>query len=212
MRPAFFVILILVLNLNNDAQTSIGIKSGINFSKAIYLNEYNEELIKPIRQLKPGFIGGIVIHQSLNEILSVQAEILYSQKGLKTEQIPHNTTINSMNYIEIPLTGHYSIVKNRHTSLDLYVGGYSAYWIGGKYTITDYQTNVILKNEKVDFTNPDYTYSRVDFGLLLGAVYKAKKIDYFIRYTHSMTGSSEFNTDAISNRVISAGINYIILK
>ena len=212
MHLTFLAILILGLNLNIYSQTSIGIKSGINLSKAVYLNDSKDELIDPIRQLKPGFVGGLVIHQTLNEILSVQAEILYSQKGLKTKQVPHNTTINSMNYLEVPLTGHYSIAKNRHSSFDLYIGAYSAYWIGGKYRITDYQTNEIVKNEKVEFNNPDYTYSRIDFGLLGGAVYKAEKTDFFIRYTHSMTGSSQINTDAFSNRVISLGINYLILK
>ena len=212
MRMTFIVILILGLNLNNYSQTSIGIKTGINLSKAVYLNDYSDELVSPFRQLKPGLICGIVIHQSLNKILSVQAEVLYSQKGLKTKQVPHNSTINSMNYLELPLTGHYSIVKNRHSSFDLYIGGYSAFWTGGKYMITDYQTNEIIKNEKVDFNNPDYKYSRIDFGLISGAVFKAQKTDFFIRYTHSMTGSSQINTDAFSNRVISVGINYLIIK
>ena len=211
MRLTFLAILILSLNLNNYAQTSIGLKTGINFSKAVYLNDYSEELVNPFRKLKPGFISGIVIHQSLNKILSVQAEVLYSQKGLKVTQQPHSTTINSMNYIEIPLTGHYSIIKNKYSSFDLYIGGYSAYWIGGKYKRTDLitdKTGIV----KVDFNNPDYTYSRIDYGLLSGAVFKAEKADFYIRYTYSMTGSSQINTDALSNRVISVGINYKILK
>ncbi len=211
MRIVFITALIFCLTYSNYSQTSIGIKTGINFSKAIYLNENSDELVSPYRQLKPGLLSGIVIHQSLNKILSVQAEILYAQKGLKVTQAPHSTTVNSMNYIEVPLTGHYSVIKNRHTSFDLLIGGYSAYWIGGKYKRTDLitgETGIV----KVDFNNPDYTYSRIDFGLLCGAVYKGEKTDFFIRYTHSMTGSSQNNTDALSNRVISAGINYLILR
>ncbi len=211
MRLCLLLILIFTLSLNNYSQTTVGFKSGINLSKSVYLDDYKDDLIAPIRILKPGFIGGIVIHQTLNKILSVQTEVLYSQKGLKVTQEPHSTTINSMNYIEIPLTGHYSIIKNRYSTFDLYIGGYSAYWMGGMYKRIDLitgETGIV----KVDFNNPDYTYSRIDFGLLGGVVYKAEKTDFFIRYTHSMTGSSQINTDALSNRVISLGINYLILK
>jgi len=193
------------------SQTSIGIKTGINFSKAIYLNEFNDELIKPIRKLKPGFIGGITFHQSLNKILSVQAEILYSQKGLKVKQLPYSTSINTMNYIEVPLTGHYSVVKKRHSSIDLYIGGYAAYWTDGKYKRTDISTGE-TEIIKVDFHNNDYTFNRIDAGIIGGIKFRGNKTDFFIRYTHSMLGSSQLNADALSNRVISFGMNFLLLK
>lgn len=211
MRLTFFIILIFGLFQNNYSQTSIGIKTGINLSKAVYLNDYKDDLVKPIRQLKPGFISGLTIHQSLNKILSVQAEILYTQKGLKTTQVPHSTNINTMNYLEIPLSGHYSIIKNKYSSLDLYIGGYAAYWADGKYKRKDLFTKETVVT-KIDFNNSNYTYNRIDAGILGGAVYKKEKADLFITYTHSMIGSSQENADALSNHVISAGMNLKILK
>ncbi|MCF6366992.1 MAG: PorT family protein [Bacteroidales bacterium] len=211
MRLTFFVILILVLNLNNYSQTSIGIKSGINFSKAVYLSDYNEELINPIRKLKPGVVAGIFISQSLNKIISVQAEFLYSQKGLKVIQQPFHKSINTMNYIEVPLTGHYSVVKRKHSSLNLYIGGYAAYWTDGKYKRTDLGTEEITIL-KVDFNNLNYTFNRIDAGIIGGFVYKTKKSDFFVRYIHSMLGSSQINADALSNKVISIGMNFSLLK
>ena len=202
---------LLIFSLNGFSQTYFKIKTGLNLSKAVYLNDANDALIKPVRKLKPGFTGGIALHQFLNKVLSVQAEILYSQKGLKTEQIPYATTYNTMNYIEIPISGHYSLMKEKHSYFNIYIGGFGAYWTDGKYKRKDYYTGEI-SSVKVDFNNPDYTYSRIDAGILAGAVYNINKLDFFIRYTYSMTGSSEYNADALSNKTISVGINYIIIK
>ncbi len=211
MKQILILIFFLAFGFKHYSQTSLGVKAGINFSKATYLNEYNEQLIDPVRDYKLGFVSGVVLHQQLNKILSVQAEVLYSQKGLKTVQVSHNKTINSMNYLEVPLSGHYSLINNRRNSLNIYIGGYAAYWTDGRYKRTDLATSeVTILN--VDFNNPDYEYSRIDAGVLLGFLYKKKKTDIFIRYTHSMTGSSKNNTDALTNRVISVGVNYFIIN
>jgi len=211
MIKYIFTLLTVSISFFANSQTSFKIKAGMNFSKAVYLNSEKDALIKPIRQLKPGIVAGIALQQSVNKILSVQAEILYSQKGLKTTQAPYNTTINTMNYIEIPITGHYSLSKNRHSYFNIYIGGFGAFWTDGKYKRKDYYTGEI-NSIKVDFHNSDYTYSRIDAGILAGAIYNIKNIDLFIRYTHSMIGSSELNADALRNKVFSFGINYIILK
>jgi len=211
MKFLFLFFLSLFFPFWGFSQSCLKIKAGMDFSKAVYLNSEEDALIKPFRQLKPGIVAGIALQQSVNKILSVQAEILYSQKGLKTTQAPYNTTINSMNYIEIPISGHYSLMKSKHSYFNLYIGGFGAYWLNGKYKREDWYTGEII-SEKVDFHNPDYTYSRIDAGILAGAIYNIKNIDLFIRYTHSMTGSSELNTDALKNKVFSFGINYIILK
>lgn len=202
---------VISFNIFGTSQTYFKIKTGLNLSKAVYLNKTNENLINPVRKLKPGIITGFVFYQFLNKVLSVQAEILYSQKGLKTEQIPFATNISTMNYIEIPVTGHYSLIKKKHSYFNIYIGGFGAFWADGKYKRKDYYTNEISL-EKVDFHNPDYKYSRIDAGILAGIIYNINKLDFFARYTYSMTGSSEFNTDALSNKVFSFGINYIILK
>ncbi len=212
MTKLFFLIsLCLFLPFWSFSQNYLKIKAGMNLSKAVYLNSDKDALIKPFRQLKPGIIAGIALQQSVNKILSVQAEFLYSQKGLKTEQIPFAITTNTMNYIEIPISGHYSLIKTRHSYFNIYIGGFGAYWLNGKYKREDYYTGEI-SSEKVDFHNPDYTYSRIDAGILAGAIYNINKIDFFLRYTHSMIGSSELNADALRNNVFSFGINYIILK
>lgn len=211
MKLSFLTVFLLIISVNSFSQTSLGIKAGINLSKAVYLNEYNEQLIKPIRKLKPGFNGGIILNHRLNKIISVQFEILYSQKGLKTEQAYLSKYINSMNYIEVPLSGHYSIKKNKHSNFDIYIGGYAAYWTDGSYKRYDLLSSEVDKI-KIDFNNTDVIYKRINAGILLGFVYKINNLSYFIRYTHSMMGSSQKNADALSNHVISFGMNYFIIN
>ncbi|NOZ34717.1 MAG: PorT family protein [Chlorobi bacterium] len=206
-----FTISMLFVSCFSFSQTFFKIKAGMNLSKSVYLNKTNDNLVKPIRKLKPGIITGFVFQQFFNKILSVQAEILYSQKGLKTEQIPFATTYNTMNYIEIPISGQYSIMKTKHSYFNIYIGAYSAFWTDGKYKRKDYYTGEIT-SVKVDFHNPDYTYSRIDAGIFTGIIYNINNLDFFLRYTRSMTGSSELNADALTNRIFSFGINYIILK
>ncbi len=211
MKLILSIFFLVIINVDLFSQVSLGIKAGVNLSKAVYLNEYNEQLVAPIRKLKPGFVAGFILNQKLNEVISVQAEVLYSQKGLKTKQTSLSRYINSMNYIEVPLSGHYSISYNKHSNFNIYIGGYGAYWTDGKYKRYDLITSEITKI-KIDFNNTDFIYNRINAGVLFGFVYKINNFSYFIRYTHSMIGSSQKNADALSNRVISFGMNYFIFN
>jgi len=210
MKFYLVIIITITLSFQTYSQSSFGIKAGLNLSKAVYLNEYNNELIKPVRKLKPGFVVGFIIQQQLNKVISVQAEVLYSQKGLKTEQEYLSKYINSMNYIEVPLSGHYSIIRNKHSNLNLYIGGYGAYWTDGKYKRIDL-INSEQTETKIDFNNTDFVYNRLNVGILAGCSFQKNNVSYFLRYTHSMIGSSQKNADALSNHITSLGINYFII-
>ena len=205
MKNLILILFTLCINFYTFSQTSFGIKTGLNLSKAKYSDDADEQLIKPYRKLKPGFIAGFVLNKQLNEVLSVQAEVLYSQKGLKFEQKSYNKTTNSMNYIELPISGHYNLTRRKITALNTYIGAYVAYWINGKSKKDDFTTGEYTVT-KVDFNNTDYEYNRTDAGIFAGIVYEVRRTSYFIRYTHSMTGSSQINADALTNRVVSFGI------
>ena len=205
MKNLILILVSLCINCYTFSQTSFGIKTGLNLSHAKYLDVDDDQLIKPYRKLKPGFVAGFVLNKQLNKVLSVQAEILYSQKGLRSEQIPYNKIVNTMNYIELPISGHYNLHRSKSTAFDVYLGAYGAYWIDGKYKKDDLTTGERFV-VKVDFKNQDYKYNRIDAGILSGIVYKVKKTSFFLRYTHSMSGSSQINADALTNRLVSLGI------
>lgn len=211
MKVFLSIVLIAFFYIPACCQISVGIVGGLNLSHAKYVDAADEQLIKPYRKLKPGMMAGIFLNNDVNEVISVQAELLYSQKGLKSVQLPYNESINTMNYIELPISGHYTVSKNSLTEFTIYVGGYISYWLTGKYKSTDLNTGII-DVRKVDFNNPDYTFNRIDAGIVAGIQYRIKRTSLFLRYSHGMTGSSQVNADALMLRVLSFGINYSIFK
>ncbi len=205
----FFFTIIFFLFFETSAQTTFGIKAGLNFSSAKYLNEFKNDLIAPYKKIKIGFNAGGFLNYELNKIISVQAEILYSQKGLKFEQIEFSENKIVMNYIEIPISGNYKISLSRHVFFNIYVGGYGAFWTDGKSIITDNITGETI-TIKTDFNNKNYKYNRIDAGILCGILFNLRKIYFDIRYVQGMINSSQNNSDAIINRLVSFSIGFKI--
>ncbi len=201
------ILSVFLLKSEISAQTHIGITTGFNLSKAVYLEKENEQIIKPYRTLKPGFNAGLFLIQKLNPIISVEMQIVYSQKGLKMIQEPYHKTLNTMNYNEIPVSSHFKIRGNKFNSLYIEGGGFVSFWTDGKYKEYDLN-NTRLQNLKVDFNNDTYEYSRIDYGVLCGAKFKLEKIVISLKYTLSLTGSSKNEVDALSNRILGINLGY----
>lgn len=189
------------------SQNSFGIKTGINLSKVKYDDANIDAIISPYKKIKPGINAGFYFSNELNKMMTVNIEILYSQKGLKYYQISYSEGKNTMNYIEIPAIGGLNYYLSRHTKFNFYIGGYYAYWLSGKYISSDLYTSETTIT-KVDFHNPDWEYNRNDAGLLGGIKYLSdkKKLSFDIRYTHSMLPSSKKVADGVYNRTISINI------
>jgi hypothetical protein len=81
-----------------SAQTTIGIKGGINVADV----STNVEDISGLVESKTGFVGGGFVTFGLGTIFAVQPELLYSQKGFKAEENGATAQLNT-NYIEIPV-------------------------------------------------------------------------------------------------------------
>ncbi len=76
LRKAFTVIALFFVTLSY-AQVDFGIKSGLNFSNAIY----NTSNASP--EGRVGFYLGTLVDFALSEKFSVQPELLYSSEGIK---------------------------------------------------------------------------------------------------------------------------------
>jgi len=208
----FIAISILILAISeNKAQSFAGITSGLNLSKAVYLEPENEQIIKDYRKLKPGFNFGIFLIQKLNPIISVEIKVLYSQKGLKMVQKPFHKTLNTMNFLEFPFSSQFKLFPNKNNSIYLEFGGFVSYWTDGKYKEYD-MNNAVLQNVKVDFYNKTYEYSRIDYGVLFGLNYQQSGYLLSFNYHHGLAGSSKNSADALSNRTLCFNIGYLIVK
>ncbi len=211
MKSFFLAISLTLLTYILCGQTTFGIKTGLNLTKAVYLEKDIDELVKPYRKLKPGVAAGICVVQKLNPVMNVEADLLYSQKGLKFIQEPYRKSINSMNYLELPISGQLKLTGNKSTRLYAELGGFAGFWLYGRYIYTDMATNQ-TSAVNVNFKDEYYQYSRIDYGVLTGLICDFKKTSVSFRYTHSLTGSSELNADALSNKVFTTSLIIKVIK
>jgi opacity protein-like surface antigen len=197
------------------AQLSIIPKAGVNFSTISNHNFFTN------RSSLTGFTAGVGLNYSLSgdNFLSVQPELLYSQKGFSAEGNIVNV-INfegdyRLNYLELPLLVKVGFGSDALTAY-LNAGPSVSYLLGGRINGRGNILGIGLLgtnyNEKIRFTeNPSLTNlndldaNRIDFGLSFGGgigynIAANSSIFVDVRYN---LGLSEFdrNQDA-KNRVI----------
>lgn len=207
----FSAIVLFSLAQHSCSQTYSGIKTGVNFCKAVYDNKAVDDIISQYRKIKPGVSAGFFVETNLNKILTVDAEILYSQKGLKYFQSGFREGKNTMNYLEIPVSGGYNFFIDKKNILNIYIGGYYAFWINGKFIYTDLST-LLPYETKIDFNSPDFEYNRHDAGLFTGIRYRKLKSKLFIdlRYNHALLSSSNAVADGVFNRLLSISLYFVL--
>lgn len=99
MKKTLLAIGLLSSSFVSFAQYSVGIKGGLNLSK--YTGEVNSEAL-----IKAGFNGGLVGNYEISDRFAVQAEVLFTTKGYKTDMATDSSYFRSyikLNYIEIPI-------------------------------------------------------------------------------------------------------------
>ena len=81
-----------------QAQTTIGVKGGVNISSV----DTNITDISELVDSKTGFVGGGFVTLGLGSLFALQPELLYSQKGFQVEEGGQSAQLGT-NYIEIPV-------------------------------------------------------------------------------------------------------------
>jgi len=213
----FLILLILGLNLNIFGQKEkfrFSARTGLNLAYLEYLDPDANALFKQVRTAKPGFVVGAVATVRLNPVLNVEAELVYTQKGLRYSQ-PEFFKVgrNTMNYIEIPISGHFLSLKKKREVWDFFVGAYAGYWTDGKYIVKNKLSGEVVK-PKIDFSNDLYSYNRTDLGFLAGfSLYSQNKNWAFdVKYAHGFASLAHQGVDETEHRVITIGCKYIFLK
>jgi hypothetical protein len=90
---------LLVMAAPLQAQTTIGLKAGINVAD-VSTDVPEFELIGT--SSKTGFVGGGYATFGLGGVFAIQPELLYSQKGFKAEELGAEAQFK-VNYFEIPV-------------------------------------------------------------------------------------------------------------
>ena len=137
-------------NMDNREELSVGIKAGINYS-----NVYSESGDGYVADGKVGFAGGVFVSIPLSQLIGIQPELMYSQKGFKTEGTFFDGEITS-SYLDLPI--HLQIKPTENISI--LAGPQFSYLLSTKYELNGFST---IDEEELDDNN-----NRATLGLSAG--------------------------------------------
>lgn len=106
-------------------ELKVGIKAGMNYS-----NVYSESGDDFVADGKVGFAGGVFVSIPLNQLIGIQPELMYSQKGFKGDVlgIDYKATFN---YLDLPV--HLQIKPTENISI--LAGPQFSYLLSSKYEL-----------------------------------------------------------------------------
>ena len=150
-----------------------GIKGGLNLAN-LYIDNVKDQ------NVKAGFVGGVFAKLPVSKGLSIQPELLYSNKGA---QATYDNGIQgqgvyrfNLNYIELPLTLVVNVVKN----FNIHFGGYAAYLASAN--VKNVQEGTIIG--VTDLNENDF--NRFDYGLVGGLGLDVKRVGFGVRYNYGL--------------------------
>ena len=180
-RIAIFLLILITAPNITQAQTKVGIRTGMNLSNVLMEDEKGDK--KSTKSI-PGFHIGLTVDIPILTDLYFQPSALYSNKGFKQTDSwfsgPGNDLKVTVAYIEMPLN---LIYKRKFGSGKLLIGAgpYAGYGTGGKWKsetnpvigdiVIDNYGDAIFKNDIMDGEFGNYLYGKPwDFGVnfLLG--------------------------------------------
>lgn len=202
-----------MIPLAGFGQITVGPKVGLNVA-----SQYNSDFTVP----KTGLVYGGAIDIPILSGISVQGEVLISQKGHR-EEFKGNTIFDELTatYMEIPAMIKYTF---DNVNFDLYGQGgvYWSYWTKGSYQSSIDGENIIYEDYEFqsNFDQDGFKDNRNDFGLVVevGATYDnlgSGILALGIRVTHGLVQTNNLQNpppDLIikKNRVFTLSLTYFL--
>ena len=187
MKKQIIVCLVLSLFFTTAfSQLTIIPKAGISLTTISLSDDYLDGADKP--GYKIGIIVGAGLEIEANKYLAIQPELLFHQKGFKSDYSNSGVTGKgsmTLNYIELPV-----LVKGKFENFYVNAGPSIGFGIGGKYNSeVSFQGNTDKESGNVKFgEDPNimddevYFDNVIDFGLQMGGGVKAGPLVIDIRY------------------------------
>ncbi|MFH1320396.1 MAG: porin family protein [Bacteroidota bacterium] len=205
-------------------QVSLGPRvAGVNFATQTTDPNFDKllELSKKTQNL--GFLFGGIVNIGVNKILSLQPEILFSQKGIK--YIDGDDYVQkTASYLEIPLLTKFS-AGNKKFSGFINLGPYLGYWVTKK-TMEVVGGKVVSVGDKEDLFDDNIdddgiADNRLDIGLSVGCGLALRvgpgNLIFDARYGLGLTALTKYKDDTYkpdpytkaSNRTIGISAGYL---
>jgi opacity protein-like surface antigen len=207
MKISKFRILLAVLIILGSSLSAmaieisgLGIKAGANFARL------SGPDVDPEWKTRMAVVGGVFLTLKFNDILAIQPEILYSQKGPKWDAplggLAFVGTVN-LNYLEIPVLVKFYIPTGANSRVHphIFAGPYFAFKMGAKLTGTWGVESVDRTLDTIKSTDLGYVFGAgIDFAVGSG------KITLDVRYGMSFSAIATDSTE--KNQTIAAMIGY----
>jgi outer membrane protein with beta-barrel domain len=180
----------------NGIRTKFGLKAGLNLAN-LYVDDVEDE------NMKLGFNAGVYAKVPLVRGLSLQPELIYSNKGAK---LTYDAGIFggegeyrfNLHYVELPVLAVINIAKN----FNIQAGPYVSYLAGANITRLDDDNDV---NEVTDLKADNF--NRIDYGLAGGIGIDIQNITVGARYNY---GLREIGESGLSGRITRNSKNSVI--
>jgi outer membrane protein with beta-barrel domain len=172
-------------------RSKFGLKAGLNLAN-LYVDEVKDE------NFKVGFSGGMYAKLPITRGISLQPELLYSNKGAKvTYDLPgifggDGEYRFNLHYVEVPVMAVINVVKN----FNIHAGPYVSYLAAANVTRLDDDNN----QSDISDLEAD-NFNRIDYGLAGGIGFDFQNITIGARYNYGLReiGESGFSGEVTKN-------------
>lgn len=175
----------------SDQPVTFGIRGGVNLAK---ISESYDGYSASTKNYT-GFNVGVSVDIPMLQSLYLQSGLYYTVKGAKIDEVKCNPS-----YLEIPVLASYRYNFSDAVQLQINVGPYFAYGVGGKWKDTEY-------DDEEDFFGDDF--KRFDAGLAFGGGLTFSHIYVGINYDLGLTNIMKGDDDgSTKNRCLSINVGY----
>lgn len=191
-----------MIGLNTQAQTLVGLRGGFNVSGVSYTGGTINNQTLSTASLS-GYHGGIMFNVGLFNILSLQPEILFDQRGSVLSSDNSKTTL-SVNYSTLNFLFKLDIPLGEKFKVNAHVGPYAGAAVSGQMKVEGSGVNsteniqIVTEYRKADANKPQV--SILDYGVIggVGVSYDITPItNIFLdaRYSFGMSEVQKYATD-----------------
>ena len=210
MKKIYTLITLLALTISANAQTTLGMRLGANYSNVHF--SANDD--KNDTKSKFGPTAGVYVNIPVNKETSIQPELLYSSQGFRTKE---NLDLGGLNhdieakfktdYITLPVFVKYKI----QNGMTFEAGPQLSYFYLGRYTIQEDIRNeqgiIKTSSTRIDLKDDVDNFKDLDFSVVGGIGYDFKfGVSINARYTYGITNFTKSDDVKLRNNYFSLSL------
>lgn len=188
------VILLLCLPEKTISQMKFGVKAGLNFANTSMKDYESSYDTKGITAFHFGFLLNIPI----NDGLSIEPGLLYSQKGAKRSEYLEDYKL-TMNYLDVLVNLKYEFEVTDNINLFAMGGAYVGYGLNGKTYIESEGVNLNWEEDEI---------KRIDLGVNIGAGVKYGQVQLSLEYKIGLQNISSDEELTVNHNVLGLSLAF----